>query len=372
MKNSLKFNGEAYGYLTHVVVKTIVILLFSLFLCKLSSAQSSMPKLSIHLLLNTNGGSSNTADGCLLLYSSNFNVCIGPEDSYKFLNVDENMALTCGSSLLSVEGRPTSLVTNDTIPLKIWQYRHSNYYLEFTGSDFPATAVAVLKDSYLHQDQIINLSGVTILNFALTADTASSASNRFCVVLKPAGTLPLSMLDFTASQKENGILLGWTMADEADVSNYEIQKSADAVSFAKAATVQVSTTSGGNISHQWLDKEMMNEPVFYRVKMVGKTGEVRLSKIIKVQANIKTMGISIYPNPVRGNVMGLQLLNLEKNIYQVRLYNSGGQQVYATTVLHNGGSATQSVSIGKSLVKGSYTLVVTNGKIVFNKNVLIE
>lgn len=371
MKNLYKAEGETYGYFTSIVIKTVVILFFALFLSKISTAQTVMAKLSIQLLLNTNAGSANTADGCTVLYANGFSSGIGPEDSYKFNNLDENMALPCGNKLLSVEGKPT-VQTYDTVQLKIWQYRQNNYYLKFDGSNFSPTLAAVLKDNYLQQDQNISLSGVTIINYTLTTDTASKSANRFCVVLKPAGALPINMLSFSALQRERGIAVDWKVAGETNMAYYEIEKSTNGLTFAKKSTHKVTNPTANSNSYQWIDNEPNVGSNYYRVKMVENSGKIELSKIVKVFVDSRHQNISIFPNPVKGNTIGLQLMNVGKGTYQIKIYNSNGQQQYATTMTHSGGNATQTIRLLSNLKKGTYTFIMTNGDSKYSKSILLD
>ena len=328
-----------------------------------------MSKLTIQLLLNTIGGSSNTADGCVVAYRNGFSSGIGPEDSYKFNNVDENLAIPVGNFLLSVEGKP-SLISNDTIPLKIWQYRQSDYYLRFEGTNFPPNMEGVLKDNYLNQANIISLTASTVIHFTLNADTASRSANRFFIFLRPVSLLPLNLISFGASQKDKNILIEWALANTAVTEQFEILKATNPASFYKVATIYGSTS--GNQKYQWLDQSPTTGVVYYQLKSTGKSGEVQYSKIVKVNLSTGSQGINIYPNPVKGNTIALQMRNMEKAIYQVKLYNMNGQQVYATTLPFTGGSATQQLTIDKNLVKGNYSIRLTNGNIVYNKTLLID
>lgn len=371
MKNEYKAKGEPYGYFTSLLIKTVVIFLFALLLSKLSSGQTAMAKLSIQLLINTNAGSVNTADACMVLYSNNFSAGLGPEDSYKFQNLDENLAIPCGIKLLSVEGKPT-IAGNDTVALKIWRYRHNNYFLKFDGSNFSPLLTAVLKDNYLHTDKVISLSGVTLLNFSLTADTLSSSSDRFCVVFKPAGSLPLNMLSFSATQKDKSISVDWKVTNESTGSIYEIEKSTNGVSFFKQTTILASNQMGGISSYQWTDKNIENGNNYYRVKLIEKSGKTEYSKIVKVTANSTNHDISIFPNPVKGNNIGLHLMDIDKGIYQVKLYNTKGQQVYTTTFAFEGGNGTQTIRVQNNLEKGKYVLQMSSASKNFSKSVLID
>ncbi|MEJ7681475.1 MAG: hypothetical protein WKG06_27215 [Segetibacter sp.] len=55
---------------------------------------SQVTKLSVQLLLNLNEGLQNNADGVTVFFDDNFSTAIGNEDSYKFTNLDENLAIS--------------------------------------------------------------------------------------------------------------------------------------------------------------------------------------------------------------------------------------------------------------------------------------
>jgi hypothetical protein len=183
----------------HSTIFFLIVLLFNISQA-LKAQPANMARLSIQLLLNTNSGSSNTADGCMLFFADGFTKGIGMEDSRKLSNLDENLAINCGGTMLSMEGRPT-LIDYDTIPLKIWQYRQNHYYLKFSATYFSPLNAAVLKDNYLHTDQVIDLSSTTLLNFSINADTLSASADRFCIVFMPAAALPVTFVNLSASKK---------------------------------------------------------------------------------------------------------------------------------------------------------------------------
>ncbi len=161
--------------------KTSLLLILFAQLYFSSAAQIPVrPKLSIQLLLNTSPGPQNTADGVAAFYADNFSSSIGNEDSYKFTNLDENLAINCKGKLLSIEGRPT-IYGSDTIKLVMWQFRQKSYYLKLNGSNFSPALKAFVKDNYLRSETPIDLTSSTFLPFTITTDSASFAKKPvFC------------------------------------------------------------------------------------------------------------------------------------------------------------------------------------------------
>lgn len=175
----------------HFFKPSLLLILFSQFYFLPVAQVPVRPKLAIQLLLNTNGGSQNTADGAVAFFADNFSTAIGNEDSYKFTNPDENLAINSKGTFLSIEGRPTIRGT-DTLKLVMWTFRQKSYYLKLSGSNFVPTVKAVVKDNYLHKETVIDLSSSTFLPFSITTDSASFAANRFSVIFKAMRVFSLS------------------------------------------------------------------------------------------------------------------------------------------------------------------------------------
>jgi|GEM_PF-5659031 len=162
------------------------IVLLSSFTGKAQTAAKS--KISVTLLLNTDGSKQSIADGVVAVFADHFSAKIGNEDSYKFENENENIAIDRNGKLLSIEGRPT-IKTSDTLHLKMWKLRRPSYHLQITGADFSDGVSAFISDSYLHREVPVDLAGVTMLAFDITADAASYAPGRFSIYFETAAIL---------------------------------------------------------------------------------------------------------------------------------------------------------------------------------------
>ncbi len=98
---------------------------------------------------------------------------------------------------------------------------------------------------------------------------------------------------------------------------------------------------------------------YYRVRSIGIDGKVAYSSVVKVTIGRSTPGIVIYPNPVKGGVVGLQLTDLVKGTYHLRLIGNNGQLVQAGEISHEGGSTTQIFRFNKNVMsKAIYQLEV--------------
>ncbi len=352
------------------IFKLLLLLATALPAHLISNAQpAGMAKLSVLLLLNENGGSQNTADGAVAVFAPVFSAQVGNEDSYKFTNLDENLALNCGGTLLSIEGRP-AITSADTLPLCMWQFRQHSYYLKMDGSNFAANVTAQIEDKYLNQNIQLNLAGSTSIPFAITTDSASFARDRFQIVFKAGNLLPLLFSHVSAGKKDKGVQIDWTVANENDLARYEVQSSGNGYNFKTVATVAVKEKAGENQRYIWYEIPAKSGDIYYRINAVERTGSFELSAVMKINSANEAGSLSVYPNPVIGNTLSLQLRNLDKGDYRLLIYNTQGQQVFAQPVHHSGGEAT--LPIQQGLQPGSYTLQLSNGITNFNKRILVQ
>ena len=331
-------------------------------------APVSYTTMSIHLLTGEVGNQT-SVDAAKVIFDDKFSATIGNEDSYKFTNQDENIAINRDGTFLSLEGRP-AITAKDTLPLQTWKLKQQQYYLQFSASNFSPLLSASLRDQYLNTETPISLSSTTIIPF--TNDNASFSPDRFSIILKTAGLLPVTLTDVTAYQQDKGILVDWKAQGETNINNYQIEKSINGEQFSKVGTIQPSGNNGVTQTYSWFDGAATAGNNFYRIKVTEKSGVVKYSPVVKVAINKGNGSIAIYPNPVHGSVIGLQMNNLEKGNYTISLYNNAGQKLYAGLIEHKGGSATYSISTGRQLSKGICSLHVTKGEITVNKMVVIQ
>ncbi len=369
MKN-LFINPVVLYRIIYTVLLSLGILLFST--KTYAQPPFSTSKLSVQLLLNTSAGSQNYADGFVVVFGPSFTASIGPEDSYKFTNSDENLAINRNGINLSIEGRP-SVIDYDTIPISIWKYRQSSYCLKILGSNFPPSVVAVLKDNYLHQDFPIDLTTNTIIQYNLvTTDSASLDPNRLCVVFKPAGLLPLGITSISGALKSNGIQVDWKSFNDNLTDKYTVERSTSGQEFSAITTVSSRGSSNAE-SYGWLDATPFKGYNFYRIKAVDKSGTIKYSSVAKV-LNGKTENsiVTVFPNPVKNSNIGLQMEAVPAGNYRLFLYNNAGQVAYSQSLIHEGGSASKSIQVAVPIKKGAYTLLIVSEKDKFTSRVIFD
>lgn len=182
------------------------------------------------------------------------------------------------------------------------------------------------------------------------------------LVLNKAQAQPLRPADpihlYTHDTNSKTVLLGWQIYNEGKATGYDIQCSADDIHFTNVHSL--STTTQGSALYQWNDVSAQKGIWYYRVVLRLNDGSQVYSKLLSVNITASTPSVQIFPNPSNGQQVGLQLEQLSKGDFQVRLISIAGKLLQTFSIRHNGGTAYQRLVPARTLQPGEYLLQVTN------------
>jgi len=117
--------------------------------------------------------------------------------------------------------------------------------------------------------------------------------------------LPVQFLNFTGTQNNNNVLLKWTIIAEKEIDRFEIERSVNGVDFIKTTTVNGPVVLQVQQRFSATDDitNVNSGIIYYRLKVIGRSGEIKYSNIISVRKNTANIEISILPNPVKHYVV---------------------------------------------------------------------
>ena len=137
-------------------------------------------------------------------------------------------------------------------------------------------------------------------------------------------TLPVRLISFTALKNSRSVEIGWSTADEINISHYEVERSANASDF-----VNLQSVTSKNLAQQTTyfhtDKNPLPGKSFYRLKTVERNGVVNYSKIISVQFDSRNI-ITLYPTLWK-NGTPLYISELVDSKLVVNFYSLAGQHL---------------------------------------------
>ncbi|MEO5648497.1 MAG: T9SS type A sorting domain-containing protein [Ginsengibacter sp.] len=117
-----------------------------------------------------------------------------------------------------------------------------------------------------------------------------------------SGVLPVTLLDFNISTRNNGPLLSWITQTEINVDYFSIRKSTNGIDFKEIGKVPAAGNSGTENKYSFSDEEILSENryVYYALAIIDKDGKVQLSpiKIYRDKTTKPRLIISLSPNPV--------------------------------------------------------------------------
>ncbi len=186
----------------------------------------------------------------------------------------------------------------------------------------------------------------------------------------PSTTLPVTLTNVKAYQANAGVQIDWTTQQESNIEKYEVEKSNNAQQFSYLASVPAKGNSSVILKYNLFDPNPFAGVNFYRIKTIDKSGQATYSEVIKLNISRGVTLLTVYPNPVKGNTIVLQMNNLQKGNYNITLSNKIGQTIITKVIAHAGGSATQTIEPGKVLAAGVYQLRLTGGGINIIRQVI--
>ena len=88
------------------------------------------------------------------------------------------------------------------------------------------------------------------------------------------------------------------------------------------------------------------------------SGSEVYSKVLKVLQSSSKRPITVYPNPVTGGIINLQMPNHPGGMYTVQLINKAGQIVHTVQIVHTPGSMKETIQLENIPACGAYQLEV--------------
>ena len=299
-------------------------------------------------------------DGTLTQYDSTYSNDMDGLDARKMSNGSENWGMLRGNTVYVVERRHT-MTGKDSIFFKMWNMRIITYQMELIPSklDFNGRT-AFLVDKFLNTQTPVSLKDTSKIPFSVTNDALSKATDRFTLIFsfpEVIKTPPLQIVKTEVFAKHKSSMLIWDADGYSEKSIFEIQKSTNGIDFQQADQL---VADSGLHHYEWKDLQAIQGKMnYYRIKISSQKDSSLMGSVVSTFIEKAIDGITIYPNPVTGNHMNVNIVDEPKGRYTISLNNSFGLKLLSKNFNYNGGKQTEQLSINKSMMKGVYRLQVT-------------
>ncbi|HRF27964.1 MAG TPA: hypothetical protein PKW54_11510, partial [Ferruginibacter sp.] len=280
-------------------------------------------------------GTGQLADGNVVAFDRSFNNMYDADDAKKLGNFGENFGIQSEGYTLAVEARQP-IMRADTIHYQVGNLRsNASYKLLFVPVLMQTEGLqAWLVDRFRNQYYPVSLSDETEYAFDVNAEAGSKAGNRFYIVFDwKRNDPPLYSVLSNAIREKELVHIHWSVDREEGIRKFEIEKSGDGQQFSHLATQEAT----GSRQYSMLDTEAGKNALYYRVKLYEASGNTRYGRLMQVASLEQTPGFAVYPNPVKGQTIGISFQDQRAGRYQAFLYDAKANLLMHKTFQFAGG-----------------------------------
>jgi hypothetical protein len=175
--------------------------------------------------------------------------------------------------------------------------------------------------------------------------------------------LPVSLLSFEVSKKDNTAYLQWVTENEINSASFIIERSSNGIDFIAIGTVAANNTSATN-RYSFTDSHPADGINYYRLRSVDNNNASRYSPVRKVNFKAGTNDISIYPNPVINSII---TISSAVNCSSAQLFDATGKLVQEFKLKGKINTLTL-----KRVTKGIYQLKVVTERSVYTDKIMVQ
>ncbi len=140
----------------------------------------------------------------------------------------------------------------------------------------------------------------------------------------PSFTLPLNLVSFTATPKNDMVRIEWKTTDESDMDRFEIQRSVNGTEFNSFGTLMCRNQLTTAL-YAFNDNVPFRGTSYYRLKILEKSGSVVYSNVVVIQFKTDNAAI-LYPNPWKKG-QNLFIRNATNQKLAIEIYDNAGTLV---------------------------------------------
>lgn len=235
---------------------------------------------------------------------------------------------------------------NSTLNIKGTSYRLGNFG-SFTGDATPGTRSPVQRTLPAQPDRDWRYAGYV---------------------------LPVQFLNLSGVLQAQKVPLKWQVIATNEVDHFEVERSTNNSTYSKTGTVsqaiRLNTTE--NLSFTDDISNVTGDIIYYRIKVVGKAGEIQYSNILVIRKQLNKATLSIVPNPARENV-SITFIADKESAVTIRLIDDNGKLVLLQNQRVVRGNNTIQLTGLDKYSNGIYVIqVYINDEVVTQKLVLIK
>jgi glucose/arabinose dehydrogenase len=165
-----------------------------------------------------------------------------------------------------------------------------------------------------------------LIRLTVTDPAGLSATDTSEIYPNCSSTLPIFLHKFSVTQNGSANLVKWTTEIESHIEYFELERSADGISFSPINRQDARNTAGPN-HYSFEDKYFLPGFNYYRLKIVEQGNVIRYSVVLKTVSDNEQSALRVVPNPVVGN-FSLTYQSPEKDRVTIQIRDITGRLLY--------------------------------------------
>ncbi|NJL11753.1 MAG: T9SS type A sorting domain-containing protein [Microscillaceae bacterium] len=152
-----------------------------------------------------------------------------------------------------------------------------------------------------------------------------------------SSALNVSLLDFAGALLGDKVVLSWLVAQENDLSHYEIERSLNGQTFSFLGQKDPKASDGAEFKEYFYQDALLPEGtnfLYYRLKMVKTNGGASHSGIIRIDLrNLQVLPIRLAPNPVAAGETATLRFEASEGSAQMVISDMMGRILHQSTLI---------------------------------------
>lgn len=208
----------------------------------------------------------------------------------------------------------------------------------------------------------------TEANLANPACAYSGNASTVTLTVINCSSLSMDILSFSGDQQKDKVVLKWATNQETEAVQYKVERSSDGKAFTAIATLAGSTQSENVNFYQFTDPYSTSATIYYRIRLVSSSGTQKLSRTVKLDAQMQGLMLAHLPNPFTFQLQA-NIEVAQSGMLQVQLFDNNAGLVRHQQLMAVKGMNQLTINTA-ALPAGVYTLTIKSETTEVTKRLL--
>ncbi len=232
-----------------------------------------------------------------------------------------------------------------------------------TFADETVAGGGVIGSAVTLGSNVYGFTNVTVMNnnIRFTLGSANSVSTP----------LPVELVAFEAVQTGDYVALRWNTASEKNARSFEVERSADGITFESIVTTKAAGNSKVPVYYSETDFTPLKGLSFYRLKQTDFDGSYRYSEVIPVKHKTLTRSLTVFPNPTSGEFRIEYNTPGNKEVLLV-IRDCAGKELYVKALVVPGDEGSVILDPGLNLEPGIYFVTASSSDELLSQKLIVK